>query len=112
GTPADIAFNERNIAAGIAFLNAGAEVKPEYLVNAITSQHSWSATTNNILELIEILDARGALDEHTLKAGFDQIVTMVKLNGNNIPDLAPVLETLIQQGVDPDAENLQIAAEI
>ncbi len=111
-TPTERAFREGNIDVGLIYIEAGAEVKPGYLVEAISARHFNKGSTPQILNLIDKLEERGLLNQESLQAAFDEIAEKVGWNDKNRPLMLPVLKTMLAQGLALEPEKQQIADKI
>jgi hypothetical protein len=110
GAPADVAFSEGNIPVGLVYLNApGAEANSKYLVAAINSRHYNSVTTPELLDLVDTFRERNWLDQRALRAAFDEIIQLVRLNEKNVSALGPVVKALVGEGLQLEQHEKPLA---
>ncbi len=112
-TPAETALRESRIEIGLTYINGGAEVKPEFLKSALWGQHYGNPPIPLLFQLIDKMEERGALTQEAMHMAFDVIATRMTWNSErNGPDVRPVLQKILDKGLDLNPENQQVAKRI
>jgi hypothetical protein len=110
--PVDVAFKENRIHVGMAYLAAGASVKPEYLMSTIRACNYKLASPHDVLDLINVLKKRKRFGQDTMKAAFDEVVQFVSYTDENVSMFAPIVRELKLGGLALDEGDQKVASMI
>jgi hypothetical protein len=96
-TPADVAFEtlgDTGIAVGMIYLKAGAEAKPEHLVNAIKTASRSPGQVETVLNLIDLFDERKVLDQKTARDALNEVYNQLECNEGSSKNLIPIARAI------------------